>query len=170
MNDEKLESFTRNKKFSIKTSMTHVSAFTSVLSFKSRIKENLILVSSIIYSITLITSIVFSLYICKNLIIFNLNKEDDYQIDEFRINSIFLYTIIILIIVINIFFQFSFIKNYSNETFKMTVSNNVGKEYVVALCLLSISSLLSNVWKFEHSKILLINSISNTLSICKSLI
>ena len=157
----------KTKQCSIKTTFTNVSTFSTIANPSKKIFGILILVSSIVYTINLIISLVVGFKIGENLIIFKIKPAIGSQINEFKINSIFLYLIIFLIIFLNILSQYFYASNYRDKTLNTMNSNCLGYSYVIALNLLSISTILANFLTAGEIYRLIIISCINAISIGK---
>jgi hypothetical protein len=154
------------KKSSLITSLTLLSGLSNLGTDKDRKRGISVLCASIMYTISVLTAFIFSVFESKDYIYVNLKFElDSHIINEFKTDKKFLFVIVWLIILNNLFFMFSYFYNYREEDLISDISKNIGFNYVLSILLLSVSTILGIVLLEFRLTNLIINSLIHSVSI-----
>jgi hypothetical protein len=156
----------KQKKSSLKTSLTILSGLSNLGIDKDKKRGLSVLGVSIMYTISVLTAFLFSVFESDDFIYVNLKFElDSHIINEFKTDKKFLYVIVWLIILNNIFFMFSYFYNYREEDLISDISKNIGLNYVFSILLLSFSTILGIVLLEYRLTNLMINTLIHSISI-----
>lgn len=156
------------KKSSLKTSLTLLSGLSNLGIYKDRSRGLTVLGVSMMYTISIFAAFIYSVFESNDFIYVSMNLElDSHIIDEFKTDKKFLFVIVWLIILNNLFFIFSYFFNYKEEDLISDISKNIGFNYVFSILLLSVSTTLGIVLIEYRLTNLIINSIIHSISIGK---
>ena len=158
----------KQKKSSLKTSLTILSGLTNIGITKNRNRGLSVLGVSILYTISVIMAFIYSVYRSNDYIYFNFRIDlNSNIINEFNTDRNFLFVIVWLIILNNFFFMFCYFYNYKEEDLLSDIYKNISFSYVLSLLFLSISTILGIIFNEYRFTNLLINSLIHLISIGK---
>ena len=166
--EEKQEStVSKQARKSVKTTFTNLTALTSLGAPKDRLKANCVLFTTITYIITLLLAFLFSVMKSRDYIFVTFKEDptDPHFVNEFKVTAVIFFTNLWVIILLNVFFIFSFFNNLKQEDLLSDISKYIGFDYIAALITLSISTIVGILLHNSRFENLLLNSMLHMLAI-----